>query len=204
MLNSISTAFKSLLRPSEMTAHDKSPADSLSSVIAEGQSDVDKVLIHLEAKEFTVEPSTLQSLQQLIQWVADLALNLLVRIPDSRPCASKPYEPLRDPKALNMLREMIVLIRIWGILLPPCLPVFTKSDASLDVLALVFRLLSRLVQTVNEPDDALIGKHYFYYIIFIHTYPIQCPITKTGTMELVGSVRLLNVVLYVHLFIYIY
>lgn len=31
MLHSISTAFKSLLRPSEISSHDKSPADSLSS-----------------------------------------------------------------------------------------------------------------------------------------------------------------------------
>ncbi|KAJ8924150.1 hypothetical protein NQ315_006934 [Exocentrus adspersus] len=158
MLHSISTAFKSLLRPSEMNSHEKSPADSLANVIAEGQSDVDKALMHLEAKEFTVETTTLQSLQQLIQWVADLALNLLVKLPDSRPVSGKPYELLRDVKALNMLREMLVLIRIWGLLRPACLPVFTKSDASLDVLALVFRLLSRLVQNVNEPDDALIDE----------------------------------------------
>ncbi|KAF5301612.1 hypothetical protein FQA39_LY10659 [Lamprigera yunnana] len=155
MLHSISTAFKSLLRPSEMSSHDKSPADSLAGVIAEGQSDVDKVLMHLEAKEFTVEPSTLQSLQQLIQWIADLSLNLLVKLPDSRP-AGKPYEILRDIKALNTLREMLVLIRIWGLLRPACLPVFTKSDGNLDVLALVFRLLSRLVQNTSEPDDTLI------------------------------------------------
>lgn len=41
-------------------------------------------MLHLDPKEFTVEPSTLQSLQQLIQWVADLALNLLVRLPEQR------------------------------------------------------------------------------------------------------------------------
>lgn len=52
-------------------------------VMTETQTDVDKVLMHLEAKEFTVEPSTLQSLQQLIQWVADLALSLLVRLPNA-------------------------------------------------------------------------------------------------------------------------
>ncbi|CAG9820870.1 unnamed protein product [Phaedon cochleariae] len=160
MLHSISTAFKSLLRPSEMNSHEKSPADSLASVIAEGQSDVDKALtlMHLEAKEFTVETTTLQSLQQLIQWVADLALNLLVKFSDSRPAAGKAYELLRDVKALNMLREMLVLIRIWGLLRPACLPVFIKSDTNLDVLALVFKLLSRLVQNVNEPDDALIDE----------------------------------------------
>lgn len=131
-----------------------------SDVIAEGQTDVDKVFLNLEAKEFTVEPSTLQSLQQLIQWVADLALNLLVKLPDSRPIMGKSYELLRDVKALNILREMLVLIRVWGLLRPACLPVFIKSDGALDVLALLFRLLSRLVQNVNEPDDALIGKFF--------------------------------------------
>lgn len=50
----------------------------------EGLTDIDQVLLHLEAKEFTVEPSTLQSLHQLIQWVADLALNLLARLPEQR------------------------------------------------------------------------------------------------------------------------
>lgn len=43
-----------------------------------------QVLLNLDPKEFTIEPSTLQSLQQLIQWVADLALNLLARLPEQR------------------------------------------------------------------------------------------------------------------------
>lgn len=139
----------------------------LSGVIADGQTDVDNALMHLEPKEFTVETTTLQSLQQLIQWLADLALNLLIKIPDSRPPSGKSYELLRDVKALNTLREMLVLIRIWGLLRPACLPVFIKSDGSLDVLALVFKLLSRLVQNVNEPDEALIGKYKFNAFIYL-------------------------------------
>lgn len=47
-------------------------------------ADIDKVLLGLEAKEFTIELSTLQSLQQLNQWVADLALNILAKLPDNR------------------------------------------------------------------------------------------------------------------------
>lgn len=47
-------------------------------------ADIDRLLMGLEVKEFSVEPSTLQSLQQLIQWVADLALNILAKLPDSR------------------------------------------------------------------------------------------------------------------------
>ena len=58
--------------------------DVVVAVMMDSLTDVDKVLFHLEAKEFTVEPSTLQSLQQLIQWVADLALNLLARLPEQR------------------------------------------------------------------------------------------------------------------------
>lgn len=129
--------------------------------MTEGQNDVDKVLMHLEAKEFTVEPSTLQSLQQLIQWVSDLALNLLAKLPDSRPSTNKSYELLRDVKALNTLRELLVIIRIWGLLRQSCLPVFVRSAETLDVLALLFRLLSRLAQNPNEPDDTLIGEFYF-------------------------------------------
>ncbi|XP_071450727.1 mediator of RNA polymerase II transcription subunit 16 [Hetaerina americana] len=175
MLNSIATAFKTLLRPSDLTSHDKGPAESLAAVVSEPLTDVDKVLFHLEAKEFTVEPSALQSLQQLIQWVADLALSLLARLPDARlnqqgmqsgsglvgsQCQSgktQPpgYELLKDYKSLNLLRELLVLVRIWGLLRQSCLPTFVRSSESLDVLALLFRLLSRLAQS-TEPDEALI------------------------------------------------
>lgn len=47
-------------------------------------ADIDRLLLGLEVKEFSVESSTLQSLQQLIQWVADLALNILAKLPDNR------------------------------------------------------------------------------------------------------------------------
>jgi len=53
-------------------------------VVTDSLTDVDKVLIHLEAKDYTVEHMTLQSLQQLIQWVADLAVNILARLPEQR------------------------------------------------------------------------------------------------------------------------
>ncbi|XP_008483795.1 mediator of RNA polymerase II transcription subunit 16-like [Diaphorina citri] len=57
MLNSISTAFKSLLRPSDLASPDKGPAESLAASIADPTvSDVDKVLLNLGAKEFTVDP----------------------------------------------------------------------------------------------------------------------------------------------------
>lgn len=43
MIHSVATAFKSLLRPSDLISHDKGPAESLAAVITEPISDVDKV-----------------------------------------------------------------------------------------------------------------------------------------------------------------
>ncbi|KAJ9590030.1 hypothetical protein L9F63_016846, partial [Diploptera punctata] len=158
MLHSVATAFKSLLRPSDLSSHDKGPAERLSAVMMDPLTDVDKVLLRLEAKEFTVEPSTLQSLQQLIQWVADLALNLLARLPEQRQAGkSSGYELLRDYKALNTLRELLIIIRIWGLLRQSCLPVFVRSAETVDVLSLLFRLLSRLIQS-PEPDETLLDE----------------------------------------------
>lgn len=153
MLHSVATAFKSLLRPSDLASHDKGPAESLQAVMSDSIIDVDKVLLHLEAKEFTVEPSTLQSLHQLIQWVADLALNLLARLPEQRKTTG--YELVRDNKAINSVRELLVIIRIWGLLRTSCLPVFVRSAENMDVLSHLFKLLSRLVQS-QEPDENLI------------------------------------------------
>lgn len=44
MIHSVATAFKSLLRPSDMISHDKGPAESLAAVITDVITDVDKVV----------------------------------------------------------------------------------------------------------------------------------------------------------------
>lgn len=79
-------------------------------------ADVDKVLLNLEPKDFTVEPMILQSLQPLIQFVADLALNILVKLPEGRTFlnTNKNTGDLSDFTALNTIRELLVMIRIWG------------------------------------------------------------------------------------------
>lgn len=43
MIHSVATAFKSLLRPSDLISHDKGPADSLAAVITDVSTDIDKV-----------------------------------------------------------------------------------------------------------------------------------------------------------------
>ena len=58
--------------------------------------DIDKVMINLKTEEFVLEMTTLQSLQQLIQWVGDFVLYLLASLPNQvkstrmLPCPSHP------------------------------------------------------------------------------------------------------------------
>ncbi|XP_030379692.1 mediator of RNA polymerase II transcription subunit 16 [Scaptodrosophila lebanonensis] len=163
ILHAISTTFKSLLRPSDLGCQDKGPADNLAMKLAESIPDVDTVMLNLDAKDFTVEPMMLQSLQQLIQWVTDLALNMLNRLPEevmkSKLTGKRPsYDISRDIVAISSLRELLVMIRIWGLLNTQCLPVYTKTMDNIDVLVILFRLLTRLAQNPSEPDEMLLDE----------------------------------------------
>lgn len=51
---------------------------------------------------------------------------------------------LRDGASLGMLREMLVMIRIWGLLKPGCLPIYTATSDNQDSMFLLFRLLTKL------------------------------------------------------------
>lgn len=50
------------------------------------------------------------------------------------------------------------MIRIWGLLKPQCLPVFSSSADNLDILSTLFRALTRLALNPNEPDEVLLGE----------------------------------------------
>lgn len=101
MLHAVSAVMKGLLRPRDLSSHEKGPAETLSAVVAGSSRDLisnlDKVLLHLETKEFSVEPLILQSLQQLTQWVADLALRLMASLPQ------QVYNHLRFPGVSGLL-----------------------------------------------------------------------------------------------------
>lgn len=59
--------------------------------------------------------------------------------------------------ALNSIRELLVVMRMWGLVRSQCLPVFSRSAENLDVLATLYKLLTRLTLNPNEPDDILLG-----------------------------------------------
>lgn len=59
---------------------------------------------------------------------------------------------------MNSIRELLVLIRMWGLLKSQCLPIFFKFSDNCDVLATVYRLLTKLALNPNEPDDVLLDE----------------------------------------------
>lgn len=156
LLHSVATLLKALLRPKVMGAQDMSPAEKLTTVCNQNtDTDVDKVLKMLcPEKEFAADPPSLQALQQLLQWVADLALYLVSIVPVVQGYNSLPGGQLvRDRAVLATLRELLVLTRLWGIISSHCLPHFTTITASFDSLAHLFKLLTRLWLSCKESGE---------------------------------------------------
>ncbi|XP_050416380.1 mediator of RNA polymerase II transcription subunit 16 [Patella vulgata] len=150
--NSISSVLKGILRPKTVSAQDKSPAEKLTMVCTgQKEADIDSVIRNLDTEEFIVEAlkaggnseMSLQFLQPLIQWVANFCLHLLSSIPLYQSYCSFPGSSLlRDVVVLNNLRELLVIIRIWGLINPGCLPVFTTTS-QIDCLSILFKLLTK-------------------------------------------------------------
>ncbi|CAB1324575.1 unnamed protein product [Coregonus sp. 'balchen'] len=145
LLIAISATLKSLLRPHVLNTPDKSPGDRLAEICAKNtDTDIDKVMINLKTEEFVLDGPPLQSLQQLIQWVGDFVLYLMANLPNQGSIVRPGFGFLRDGSSLGMLREMMVMIRIWGLLKPGCLPIYTATSDNQDSMSLLFRLLTKL------------------------------------------------------------
>ncbi|XP_067287852.1 mediator of RNA polymerase II transcription subunit 16 isoform X2 [Pseudorasbora parva] len=165
LLIAISSTLKSLLRPHVLNTPDKSPGDRLSEICAKNtDTDIDKVMINLKTEEFVLDGPPLQSLQQLIQWVGDFVLYLLANLPNQGSFVRPGFGFLRDGASLGMLREMLVMIRIWGLLKPGCLPIYTATSDNQDSMFLLFRLLTKLwlcsrdESHPQDPDETLIDE----------------------------------------------
>uniref|UniRef100_A0A8C7NDE7 Mediator of RNA polymerase II transcription subunit 16 n=1 Tax=Oncorhynchus mykiss TaxID=8022 RepID=A0A8C7NDE7_ONCMY len=187
LLIAISSTLKSLLRPHVLNTPDKSPGDRLAEICSKNtDTDIDKVMINLKTEEFVLDGPPLQSLQQLIQWVGDFVLYLMANLPNQvatniglpqhaekgalllqkhfGSVVRPGFGFLRDGWSLGMLREMMVMIRIWGLLKPGCLPIYTATSDNQDSMSLLFRLLTKLWLCSRdeghpqEPDEPLIDE----------------------------------------------
>lgn len=65
---------------------------------------------------------------------------------------------IHDKTAINALRELLVIIQIWGLVNESCLPVFIKLNDN-DVIACLYKLLTKSLSFTNsEPDDQLLDE----------------------------------------------
>ncbi|KAL7992898.1 hypothetical protein Chor_017154 [Crotalus horridus] len=148
-LIAISCTLKSLLRPPVLNTPDKTPGDRLTEICAKITDIVGWGLCALFARQ-SPEPGETQ----------------MPHDAGSGP-ASGPVRPghsfLRDGASLGMLRELMVMIRIWGLLKPSCLPIYTATSDTQDSMSLLFRLLTKFQLLIPNMDwlpvnDAIISK----------------------------------------------
>ncbi|CAG2187106.1 MED16 [Mytilus edulis] len=152
VLLSLYAVFKALLRPKNVTIQDVSPSERLNLMCLKSKDgDLESLVVKFEVEEFLIDTRkvsgnpnvALQSIQPLIQWVADFTLHLLASIPLFQSYNNFPGASLlSDNLILNILRELIIVIRIWGIICPSCQPVFTTAS-TLDCLPHLFKLLTK-------------------------------------------------------------
>lgn len=145
----------------------QSPADRLSASCNRCQeTDLDTVICSLGTeKKFVVDAQTQQSMQPLIQWVADLAVYLISAVPVMHHSAI-PFAGvtlLRSVRVLATIRELLVMMRMWGMINTSCLPTFTVTSSGIDMLAHLFGLITRMWMACLESpgrdfDDSLIDE----------------------------------------------
>lgn len=183
MLNSISSTLKSMLRSQDQD----SPADQLSSLLKtpemqQNMFDCKKVLAKVNEKEFYVESHLIQCLQPLNQWVVDFATYLIASLPQNFKSATAvavatgtpqqaQYLPgaslARNKEALEIVRELLIIIKIWGKLNAASLPVVYQLSDQIDVIGALFRLISICYSTLpssanqqqtSEPEEQFINE----------------------------------------------
>lgn len=156
LLIAIAATFRSLLRSSH------NATDQLAKIPTTVDVDVDKVLQALDTKELTLESTTVLSLFPIIQWLADVAM-FVVNVVAFTSYHNKESAPgvslMRDTGFLATLREMLVLIRLWGQTTPGVLPSITPSADKNESLALLFKILTKIwllsrQANTDEPDVA--------------------------------------------------
>jgi hypothetical protein len=66
------------------------------------------------------------------------------------------YDLHTNAKALTTLREMLLLVRLWGATSANCQPYFTKTAESFDLVAKLFEIVTK--QGNKPSDEALHGR----------------------------------------------
>jgi len=146
------------------------PSDQLSQSCSHSvDADIDSVVMKLNPeRKFVVEVATLQSMQPLMQWVADLALYLVTLLPATLHSGGGTFAGaalLRNSHVLATIRELLVVARIWGLISNECLPTFSSLVSGYDVLRHLFRLITRIwlvsrESSAHDFDESIVDECY--------------------------------------------
>jgi mediator of RNA polymerase II transcription subunit 16 len=161
------------------------------------EPDLDKVVVALspERMDFAVDGGSLQALQPLLQWVADVSLYLVAALSHNTGTSGGSYPGaslLHDASFMAMLRELLVVSYMWGMITPSCLPHLGARD-----LQRLFSLITQLWLKAKEGrggyeeslldecghltthlavpqmDQAMFGGHFSSTLIFSQPLPVK-------------------------------
>lgn len=93
-----------------------------------------------------------------------IRLSVLTRVLSQGSIVRPGFGFLRDGWSLGMLREMMVMIRIWGLLKPGCLPIYTATSDNQDSMSLLFRLLTKLWLCCKDEENICICGLYIMWM----------------------------------------
>nr|XP_039257830.1 mediator of RNA polymerase II transcription subunit 16-like [Styela clava] len=145
MFEAITVVFRSLLQPPHDSMDDQAPADKLHEVCSSSfETDINKLLQCVDT-----DTQSLQSLQQLIQWIADVTLYILSVVPQPINSNTPGSSLIYDKEFLSILRELLVIIQTWKLLKSACSPVFCCFDDHIDGLSYIFKLLTEVYRAVS-------------------------------------------------------
>ena len=65
-------------------------------------------------------------------------------------------ELLKKRQVVNMIRELLVIIRLWGYIRLSCLPTFSSSAENISAINSLFRIFTRLSSGVWEHDEGFL------------------------------------------------
>ena len=115
--------------------------------------DIPKVIQSFDIKDLSANVSLLLTNQFLIQWVTDYCIHLVIMVINLDPKGVSDHAPIAiNPSLLNTVREIILLLYMWGQAVPASQPHFATMGSPLDMLAQLFKVITKLYVKASQGE----------------------------------------------------
>lgn len=118
------------------------PVEVLQGVCASKSSEdsLESITSGIETKEFVIPPGVASQLQGHVHWIIEYSIDVVAAI------VAGNSTNIPDPRGLELLRELLVLVYIWNKALPQ--PILSVTDGA---LCLLFKGLTKYMQSPSAP-----------------------------------------------------